>query len=322
MFRFEEIIGVWAAVALIPIGFGLWYLHKLHKEQRSQWAQTRFSNLKWILPILLLLALAIAWANPQWGNRKEKVRSQSADIFILLDISNSMLAEDVAPSRLDRAKRLAVNLMDRLKGDRIGLVFFAGNAFLQMPLSADYAAAQMMTEAADPGMAGSQGTSIDEALAITLESIDPNSRRQRAVVLITDGEDHSEETIAAAKTARNQGVTIFTIGVGTETGAVIPIRTPNGRDVKRDNQGQAVNTSIDLEMVQDIANAGGGRAYQLINESDVLKSLENELEDLQRYEVETQMFSSLNSYYQWLIFLAIIILLIDWVMRINIIKWR
>ncbi len=322
MFRFEEIIGVWAALALIPIGFGLWYLHRLHKQQRFQWMRTRFTNLKWILPILLLLVLAFAWANPQWGNRKEKVRSQSADIFILLDISNSMLAEDVAPSRLDRAKRLAVNLMDRLKGDRIGLVFFAGNAFLQMPLSADYAAAQMMTEAADPGMAGSQGTAIDEALAITLESIDPNSRRQRAVVLITDGEDHSEATIAAAKTARNQGVTIFTVGVGTETGAVIPIRTPNGRDVKRDNQGQAVNTAIDLEMVQDIANAGGGRAYQLINESDVLKSLENELEDLQRYEVETQMFSSLNSYYQWLIFLAIIILLIDWVIRTNIMKWK
>jgi len=278
----------------------------------------RSTNRVWIKNGLLIGGLALlfaAAANPQWGTKKEKIKSESADIFIAFDISQSMMAEDVSPSRLDRSKRFASSLIEELKGDRIGLILFAGDAYLQMPLTTDYAAAEIAIKSANPNMAGTQGTSIGNAIQEALDAYEEGVSHQRALVIITDGEDHEPAAQELAEQAAEAGLVIYTVGVGTEEGAYVPFITTRGAaQYKKDNEGSPVLSKLNVGSLQELARAANGEFY-LINQGEAaIKDLADRLDRIQKREIEQRSFSEYNSYFQWFLGLGLILLLVEWIL--------
>ena len=255
-----------------------------------------------------LVFLALAWANPRLGAKKQAVVQQSADIFIALDISQSMWAKDVAPSRLELAQRFAGKLVKALEGERIGLIFFAGDAFLQMPLSTDYDFSIQSLQTAGPELITEQGTAIPAAIDLAAESFDASQGGGRMLILISDGENHDEEAIDRAKTASNDGLIICTVGVGTAAGGPIPLQDGVNDLYKRDEQGQIVTTHLDETLLAEVAHAGNGSTYNLNQGDRVVAALRREVDKLQKHTVEVRSISEFDSYYAWFLFPAIILL--------------
>ena len=323
MFRFEYgtgLIWLWIIPALIAVY--LLYL-KYRNHQRAILGEERLLNrliqgevpirqhIKMGLVIAALMSLILAYANPQWGNKKEKVTARSSDVFIALDISQSMMAEDISPNRLERAKRLSQNLVSALKGNRIGLIYFAGNAYLQMPLSNDYSAAQMFVSSANTEQATTQGTAISEAISLALRAYEEDKPTQRAMIILTDGENHDDEAIAAAADAQAAGMNIYTIGIGTSEGALIPYKTAGGEQYKRDEQGNPVQSILNQELIQDLANTGGGKSYLIGEGMSLITDLKKQIERLEKQEVEQRAFTDYNSYFQYLIGIGLALMILQ-----------
>lgn len=264
---------------------------------------------------LLLLAialLALAWANPQRGAKKQTVTQKSADVLIALDISKSMLVEDVAPNRLDLAKSFVRKLMLELQGERIGLIFFAGDAYLQMPLSTDYPAADMFIANASPEMITAQGTAIPRAIDLATESFDPEPGAGRALVLITDGENHDEDAIARAAEAFDDGIVILTVGAGTAAGGPIPLEVNSGSGAyKRDENGDLVRSRLNQALLKDLAAKGGGAAFLLSQGDAAIKAIRREVSRLQKRDMEVRSFSEFESYFQWFLLPAFLLLALE-----------
>ncbi len=256
-----------------------------------------------------LLSLILASANPQWGNKKEKVIAKSSDVFIALDISQSMMAEDISPNRLERSKRLAQNLIRALKGNRLGLIYFAGNAYLQMPLSNDYSAAQLFVSSANTGQASTQGTAISEAITLATRAFEEGKANQRAMIILTDGESHDDEAVEAAANAVEIGLNIYTIGVGTTEGAFVPYRTQSGEQYKRDDQGNPVTSILNQDMIRDLAKAGNGKSYLIGEGNAIITDIKKEIDLLEKEEVEQRAFTDYNSYFQYLIAAGLLLLI-------------
>ncbi|MBK8502024.1 MAG: VWA domain-containing protein [Saprospiraceae bacterium] len=226
------------------------------------------------------------------------MQAKSADIFIALDISNSMYCQDVAPSRLEQAKRFATLLTHKLRGERIGLILFAGNAYLQMPLTSDYAAAEVFVQSANPDLAGTQGTALGDAIRKAQDDFTKEDRYHRVLVIITDGEDHDPDALEMAKLAHQEGMIIFTVGVGTADGSFIPMMVRGNEDWKRDEQGQPVRTKLNESLLQELANAGGGNYFYLNNSADILKEIDQKVDTLEKREFEERSFTEYDSYFQ------------------------
>jgi Ca-activated chloride channel family protein len=267
-----------------------------------------------ILTLTGLLLVLFAASNPQWGTKKEKIKAQSADIFIAFDISQSMMAQDISPSRLERAKRFTEKLIQNLKGDRVGLIYFAGDAYLQMPLTNDYAAAELFIKSANPDLAGTQGTAIDEAIDLAMRAYEEDVQHQRALIIISDGEDHDAEAIALAKEGAEAGLVIYTVGVGTETGAYIPIMNRGRTEFKKDDEGAPVMSRLNIPNLQEIARNGGGEFYLVNQGEEGILDLKDRLSRLQKREVEQKSFSEFNSYFQWFLGIGILFLLLEWML--------
>ncbi len=270
----------------------------------------------WLRGVILAISvtlLAIAAANPQKGMKKNTESQQSADVFILLDISQSMLAEDSKPSRLLLAKSFAQKLIKSLAGDRVGLIFFAGTAFMQSPLSDDHNFLLRTLNEANPELISTQGTAIPEAIALARRSFDDGDGKTggRALILITDGENHGEDAQEAAQEAFDDGIVLYTVGVGTEGGGPIPLGGIQGM-YKRDEKNEIVNTKADLKEIQRIASAGGGRAYHLKQQDVALKSLKNEVDNLEKRKIQVRSGSEMESWYQWFLWPAFLLLLLEW----------
>ncbi|GLR17030.1 VWA domain-containing protein [Portibacter lacus] len=262
-----------------------------------------------------ILFLAVAWANPQWGNKKAKVLSKSADIFVLLDISQSMMTQDVSPNRLERSKRFAEKMVTELRGNRIGLVLFAGEAYLQMPLTSDYAATSLFLRTANTELAGTQGTAIGEAIALTSRAFQEDNLHHKTIIIISDGEDHDEQALSEVKEAYDQGIVTYTIGVGTEEGDYIPYTTPNGvNDFKRDEAGKLVKSQFNPDLLKNVANEGGGKYYPILANQQIIDDLKIELEKLDKREIEQKSFTDFASYFQYFIFFAIALLFIEFIL--------
>ena len=326
MFRFESAYILWFIVILPMLAAWVYFsfriqMNSLHKNADEHLISRLLRNWSvrkyWLKNLLILLAAAflfIAWSNPQWGYRTETVKVKSSDIVIALDISESMLAEDISPNRMERAKFFLSELVKKLKGDRIGLIFFAGSAYLQMPLTNDYASAETFIQSANPSQAGTQGTVIAEAIELSKEIFGEEGEAQKALIILSDGENHDAEAIEAARTANDNGVSIFTLGIGTEQGAMIPL-TSRGRKVfKTDASGQAVTTALNVSMLQDIANAGGGKFYMVDSAMSALDELDKTIEKLEKKEIEQRSFSEYNSYFQLFLAIAICLLMIEYVL--------
>ena len=324
MFRFENTEYLYLLV-LVPILLVLYFIFRnwLQKEALRLSDDNLFKrlsphfswgkkHLKFGLLLTSVALLCIAWANPQWGNKKEKVRAQSSDVFIALDISQSMMAEDISPNRLERAKRLTQNIVRSLKGNRIGLIYFAGSAYLQMPLSNDYSAAEIFLQSANTNQAGTQGTAIVEAIELALRAFEDDKQYQRSLVIVTDGESHDGLAIAKAAEALEKGLVVFTVGIGTEEGGFIPFLDRGRESYKRDKDGQPVKSSLNIQLLKDLAENGGGEYYLVQEGNQIITGLKAEIDQLEKQEVEQRSFSEYVSYFQYFLGIALLLLLIEY----------
>ena len=253
--------------------------------------------------------LIITWANPQYGVKSDTGKQLSSDVMIALDVSNSMYATDILPSRLERAKNFALELVHELRTERIGTIVFAGHAYLQMPLTSDYSAAALFLKSADPEQVPTQGTAISEAIDIAENTFTPESKRYKVLIIISDGEDHDSDAIKRAEEARKNGLLIFTVGVGTAEGGVIPIHNDGSNDIKRDDDGQPVRTQLNEKMMMDLAAAGSGAYYNLSTARDIVQALKSRIDAVQKREIASGKLGDFDSLYFYFVLAAFAILI-------------
>jgi len=334
-FRFENADYLYALL-LLPIFILLfWLIQRARKNAFAKFGNTTllsqlmpaYSKYKHTAKFILLLVglsfLIVGWANPQWGTKKEKVKRKSVDIFIALDISQSMMAEDIRPNRMERARRFAQNLVEKLKGDRLGIILFAGNAYMQMPLTTDYAAAQLFLRSANPSQAPAQGTAISEAIDLAEQSFEEDNKQHKAIIIISDGETHDQDALERAKTAAEEGLLIYSVGVGTPTGGFIPTVIGGRSDYKRDKTGNPVKTALNEQMMQDLSQAGGGFYFNLAasNVDELSSALRNSIDKMEKREFEARVFNEYESYFQYFIAAAILFLIAEFLLSYQKNKW-
>jgi Ca-activated chloride channel family protein len=267
--------------------------------------------IKFILSMSALALLVFTLAGPQTGSKIEKAKRTGIDIVIALDVSNSMLAEDIRPDRLERAKQAISKLIDKLDGDRIGLIIFAGKAFIQLPITTDYSAAKLFVSTVSTDIIPEQGTAIGDAIALSVKAFG-ESKNSKALIIISDGEDHQGDVLEQAETAVKKGISIYTIGIGSPEGAPIP-EYKNGAmtGFKKDHSGKPVITKLDESLLQKIASVGGGMYVRATNSEIGLKPIFDELSKIQKSEIETKQFTDYESRFQYFLGLAMLLLVLD-----------
>ena len=268
--------------------------------------------LKFIFLLLALTSVIFALADPQFGSRLEKVKRKGVELIIALDVSNSMLAEDIEPSRLERAKRAISQMVDRLHNDKIGLIVFAGDAYVQVPLTTDYSAVKMYLSSITTDIVPRQGTAIGSAIDLARKSFDPESGLEKALIVITDGENHQGNVVEAASQARKEDVTIHAIGMGSRQGAPIPIRKENGQTVyQKDQQNNTVISKLDEGTLQRLASEGTGTYIRANNARSGLNELFDEISKMTRKEIESKVYTDYEHRFQYLVALALFFLFLD-----------
>ena len=266
-------------------------------------------EVKFWLAQAALLCFIIALARPQYGTKTETRERQGIEAIIALDVSNSMLAEDVKPNRLQKAKMMVSNMVDKMKDDKVGLIVFAGQAFTQLPITSDYVSAKMFLETISPSMINVQGTDVAEAIRLASKSFTQQEDVTRAVFIITDGEDNEEQGIEAAKEAAKQGLRIYVLGIGDPAGAPVPVEGTNQYII--DQEGNIVMSKLNEEMCREIARAGNGSYIYVDNSSSAQKKLSEQLDRLAKTKMESQIFSEYDEQFQGFLILGLIFLLID-----------
>ena len=265
---------------------------------------------KFSLLIVALVLLIIAAARPQYGQKEKTVKRQGIEVMVALDISNSMLAEDVAPNRLDRAKQMLSKMIDNMVDDKVGLVVFAGDAFTQLPITCDYVSAKMFLHTITPNLIPTQGTAIGAALQTAITSFGAqDSDAGRAIILITDGENHEDDAVAAAKKAQELGIQVFVIGIGKPEGAPIP--KPGTNDYFKDRAGQVVVSRLNEEMCSKIAAAGNGIYVRCDNTNTAMRALQQELDRIATADLESTIYADFNEQYQSFLLIALLLLVVE-----------
>jgi len=260
--------------------------------------------------VLTALALVIfAIARPQFGAKLREVKTEGVEIMIALDVSNSMLAEDIKPNRLDAAKRSIGKMLDNLKNDKIGLIVFAGEAFVQVPITTDYTSTKMFLESLSTNLVQQQGTAIAEAIRLSLKSFSPDNEKKKVLIIITDGENHEDDPLTAVAEAKEKGILVYTIGLGDIKGTPIPIE--GSSDFRKDNSGNVIMTRLDENLLVQIADAGDGKYIRANNTKFGLSTLYDEIEKLEKSELASRIYSEYEDVFQYIIFLALILLLFD-----------
>jgi Ca-activated chloride channel family protein len=279
-------------------------------------------SLKLGVMLLALACLIIGLVNPKIGTKVETVKREGIDIVFAMDVSKSMLAEDVAPSRLEKSKQIVSQIINQLGSDRIGIVAYAGSAFPVLPITTDYSVAKMFLQSMGPGMVSSQGTSLDDAIKMAGTYFDDKSKTSKLLILISDGEDHSEGAQTAAEEAKKLGMKIVTIGIGTEKGGTIPLKN-NGRveSYQRDNNGEVVITKLNPNSLAAIAKITGGGYINGNNTRDVLDYIKATLDKIQKTEFEATQMADFQSQFQWFLGIAFVLLFVDLFLLERKTKW-
>lgn len=268
--------------------------------------------LKATMIVLALLFIVLALTRPQIGTRLEEVRREGVDIFIALDVSASMLAEDIRPSRLAKAKHEISTFIDLLKGDRVGLVAFAGDAFVQCPLTLDYGAAKTFLEIMDPSLIPEPGTNLGAAISTAMKSFESQERKYKVLVLITDGEDHGKDVLSVAEAADREGVVVYTVGIGSPQGVPIPVYDRLGKkEFKKDRNGEVILTKLDHLTLEKIALTTSGRYYQSIAGETKLETIYGEISKMEKKELASRKFAQFEDRFQYLLIVAILLLTIE-----------
>ncbi len=325
MFRFQHPEYLYLLL-LVPLLLGLFWagrqLRRRHLKRLGEvgllhrimpgFSQGRL-QLKFGLFVLGLALLVFSLSNPQWGTARKPATMEAADVLIALDISRSMLANDVAPNRLEAAKRFAQGLVRSLPSERIGCIFFAGSAYLQTPLTLDHREVQLVLKSADPGMLSSQGTALGETLRLAVGALPADAKGNRVLVIISDGEAHDEEVLEQARLTRDQGFLLYTVGVGTRAGSYIPVQAAGGRnDYVRDRSGQPVRSALDETMLRDIAAAGQGAYFHLSSGSNrIIRELQEQIDRLEEQEFDRPVFSEYASYFQYFLAAGLLLLALE-----------
>lgn len=332
MIHFEHIEYLWF-LAVAALAGVLWGLMAWRERRRlEQWGdRTMFGRLipdhsgwrpafKMALTLTGVALLIVALANPQFGTKIEKGKRSGSDIAICLDVSNSMMAEDIQPNRLERSKRVVTNLLNSLTGDRVSLVVYAGTSFIQMPLTNDYSATKLFLDQVSCDMIASQGTAIGDAIEKSMETFgygDPDRpweiNKGRAIIVISDGENHEDDAVGAAKKAAKEGVRVCAIGMGLPEGAPIPEYNPRGRtnNYKRDKNGSIIMTQLNETMLREIASAGKGVYERASNAGSGLNEITALINGLEKEEFGEAVFSSYESRYAYPLTAGVLCLLAE-----------
>ena len=324
MFRLAHIEHLWwlAAIVVMVIVFATHLIWTKKKVKELSSVKLRGlvlpqfnTKTKWghlILFIFMWVFLILGIANPQIGSKLYEAKREGIDLMVAVDVSNSMLAEDIKPNRLERTRMGVEKLIDHLQGDRLGIVIFAGKAYVQLPLTTDYAAAKLFTRSLSTNSVNSQGTSIGAALETCLSSFDFSTETSKAIIIVTDGEDHEEDAIELAREAKEQGVIIYTIGLGSVKGSPIPIYR-NGVQLgyRKDKDGNTIITKLNEDMLAELALAGGGQFFKADNGHIGLKEILDEISKLETTELESKIFSDYEDRFQYFLIAALFFLLLE-----------
>ncbi len=325
MFRFENSEYLWGLL-IIPLltFFFIWSRIARKKALRSFGSE---EILNFLMPfasknrpvfkfLILMLALAfiiIGIARPQYGSKLKKIKREGIELVIALDVSNSMLAEDIQPNRLDRAKLAISRLVDKLKDDKIGLIVFAGDAYTQLPITADYNSAKLFLNSVNTQIVPKQGTAVGAAINLASRSFTPNSKSNKAIIVITDGENHEDDAVSAAKSAVENGIVVHTIGMGLPQGSPIPVLRNGQKEYLKDNQGNVVVTKLDETMLEQIAAAGNGVYVRANNAQVGLNTLFDEINKLEKTEMESLVYSDYEDQFQYFFALGLFLILLEFV---------
>ena len=328
MYELENISWSWMflLIVLISIFFIIDRVWK-NRTQKSFFSKINLErlspNISEIKPILKIVSvivgvsmLIIALINPKIGTKIETFQRLGVDIVFAIDVSKSMLAEDISPSRMDKSKQLVGQVINNLGGDRIGIVAYAGKAFPQLPLTTDYSSAKMFLQNMNTDMLSSQGTAIDEAIRLSSTYFDQDESTERILFIVSDGEDHNDLTYDMADLAAKNNITIYSIGVGTEKGSPIPIKK-NGivMSYKKDINGDVVITKLNKTYLENISDKTGGKFIEGSITKDVVQEVIQILENTEKKEFDTQKFSEFEDKFQWFIFLGFVFIIFDLFMR-------
>jgi Ca-activated chloride channel family protein len=269
-------------------------------------------NAKFFIRLLVMVLVIFALAGPQFGSKLVQIKREGIEIIVALDVSNSMMAEDVKPNRLERAKQELSRLMDKLENDRLGLIVFAGNAYTQIPITNDYLSAKMFLAAINPGMISRQGTAIGSAIDLAERSFSAETKASKAIIIISDGENHEGDALEKSREAAEKGIKVFTIGMGLPQGVRIPLNSgPYNRDFRRDKDGNFVITRLNEQMLTDIASVGNGKYYRANAPGMGLNEMLSELNKLDKTEMEFREYSDFSEQFPVLIWIALGLLVLD-----------
>ncbi len=334
MYRIEHDWALWL-LALIPLMLIAWWAvirwrkkarerfaeHRLMQQLIPRYSESRY-RWKFIFFLMAFLFLILGIANPQIGTKLEEVKREGIDLMIALDVSNSMKAEDLSPNRLERAKRAMLQLLEELHSDRIGIIVFAGQAYTQLPITTDYAAAKLFLNMVDTDVVPTQGTAIGAAIELAEESFNYEEGGNKALIIVTDGENHEDDAIEAAKSANEKGIKVFTIGMGTPNGAPIPVFR-NGRQIgfRQDADGNTVVSSLNEEMLREIAGIGDGLYIRATNASVGFERILDQLSGLEKSEFESQVYTDYEDRFQFFLAAAFLFFILFIVMNEKKSKW-
>jgi len=321
MFRFASPQYLYLLLVLLALAAIHYYIIYRKKQQVKRFGDPELTKqlflgvsrwrpeVKFWLMMAALASFIVALARPQFGTRLDTRERMGIEAIIALDVSNSMLAEDVKPNRLEKAKMMVSNMVDGMKDDKIGLIVFAGEAFVQLPITSDYVSAKMFLETISPSMISVQGTDVAEAINLSMRSFTQQEDVSRAIFVITDGEDNEARGVEAAKQAASKGVRVYVLGIGNPNGAPIPI--PGTGQYIIDEEGNTVVSKLSEEMCREIATAGNGSYIYVDNSSSAQKKLSEQIDRLAKAKMESQIYSEYDEQFQGFILIGILLLLID-----------
>mgnify|MGYP003327389078 FL=1 len=323
LYRLEEPIYLYL-FAMIPFIVGLyllvfWWKKRTQKKFISSILLAKIapniSDFKSVLKLLFFIIgisfLILALVNPKMGIQLKTIKREGVDVVFALDVSKSMLAEDIAPNRLEKSKQITSKIIDKLGSDRVGIIIYAGNAYPLLPITTDHAAAKMFLQNASPDLVSSQGTAINDALSLAKTYYNNEEQTNRFLIIISDGEDHQEETKQLAKNISNDGIKVYTIGVGTEKGEPIPIKVNGSLIGYKKYRGETVLSQRNSSLLKGIASAAEGNYIDGNLTEKPVKMIEEIITNAQKSEFETKQFSDYKDQYQWFLAIGLLFLILD-----------
>ena len=339
MYQLEEKVWFWllliVPVMLVVFLWTVFWKKRVQKAFGSTVVLKRLSpdlsffksTLKFSVLCLAISGLVIALVNPKIGTKLETIKREGVDIVFAIDVSKSMLAEDVAPNRIEKSKQLVTQIINNLASDRIGIIAYAGKAFPQLPITTDYAAAKMFLQSMNTDMLSSQGTAIDEAIQLSRNYFDDEEQTNRVLIIISDGEDHNDLSTEVAEAASEEGIKIYTIGVGSEKGGPIPLKR-NGvvMSYKKDQKNETVITRLNAETLQLIAKEANGEYIDGNSTAAVVEQIRDILNAMDKKEFEAKEFAEYKDQFQWFLGIGLFFLILDvlflerktgWLKRLN-----